>query len=136
MKKLLILIIPLLGMLLYTQSGLIFFTMQSDGYSVYGEKFPTEEYNLSASEAYFICLSSREKGVSVRLQNGDYDSLINNLLAREKFSEKYDDAVLLYYSSPFLKNYVRLKGEKINLQIAVLADGTVIAGTPVILGSY
>ncbi|MGN1042026.1 MAG: hypothetical protein ACI4SK_00930, partial [Christensenellales bacterium] len=67
MKKLLLLIIPLLGMLLYTQSGLIFFTMQSDGYSVYGEKFPTEEYDLSASEAYSLCLSSREKGVSVRL---------------------------------------------------------------------
>lgn len=137
MKKLLLLLIPCLGIIFYSTSGLIFFTAEKNGqYSVYAEKYPAQEYNLTAKEAYSLCLKENEKGISVKLSDGaDYRDVINNLLAEEKFSEYVDGLLLFYYHSPYLKNYVNLRGEKINLQIALNPNGTVIVGTPLIMGS-
>jgi len=136
MKKILFLLVPLLGIIIYASSGLIFFTLgENCRYSVYGSTYPTVEYNLTATEAYKICLFENEKGVSVKLNDKNGENLIKTLLAEEKFSEYCDGTILRYYHSPYLKKSVKVRGEIINLQIATSADGTVIAGTPLIMGS-
>ncbi len=137
MKKLVIVLIAAVGVILYSASALILFTANKNSrYTVYTDGFCSEEYSLDAFAAYKACLFESEKGLSVK-PDADFDckKFIKTVSAEKIFTESCEGIELTYYRSPFIKNYITLKNERINLEIAKKPNGEIIIGTPIILGS-
>lgn len=137
MKKLLIVLIAAVGVILYSASALVLFTADKNArYTVYTDGFNQNEYVLNAFTAYKTCFFESEKGLSVK-PDADFDceKFIKSLSAEKIFTESCEGIKLTYYRSPFIKNYITLKNEKINLEIAQKPNGEIIIGTPIILGS-
>lgn len=137
MKKILIVLIAAVGVILYSASALILFTADKNArYAVYTDGFCHDEYSSDAFSAYKTCLFEDEKGLSVK-PDGDFDceKFIKSISAEKIFTENFEEIELTYYRSPFIKNYITLKHEKINLEIAKKPNGEIIIGTPIILGS-
>lgn len=142
MKKIVasfILIIAFLSvLLLFSSGGFILATLFTHGnYSVYGSALPEEEYALSPINACFETFLESERGIAVRFNSvSDAEKLVDILQAEEISAEKFDTFTIKTYRSPFIRHSETVRGERVNLQIAVSNDGTVTAGTPLLLGSY
>lgn len=137
MKKLLIVLIAAVGVILYSASALVLFTADKTArYTVYTDGFNSDEYALDSFSAYKTCLFESEKGLSVKpAADFDCEKFIKSVSAEKIFTENCEGIELTYYRSPFIKNYITLKNEKINLEIARKPNGEIIIGTPIILGS-
>lgn len=135
-----IIMIPVLlfALLLLSGGGFIIATAFGNGkYSVYSSRFPDSEYDMNVFEAYLKTVLESEEGISVRFENPyDCDKLIKALRAKEVVVERYEGFTLTSYYSPYLRHKKTVRGQIINLQIAVNNDGNITAGTPLILGSY
>lgn len=77
----------------------------------------------------------RGETMSFTGDESDFEALINKLNLKKTIYQNSSDAKTVYGYSRKLRGYVYVDGEKVNIQI-VLKDGQVIAGTPVIFGSY
>ncbi len=61
--------------------------------------------------------------------------IMSSLCAKELLCEQVDDIIIYYAYSVRLLSPVTVHGYRVNLMIAV-SDGKVVAGTPLIYGSY
>ncbi len=142
MKKIavsIVLIIAFLAVLIiFSSGGFILATLYTGGnYSVYASSMPDNEYSLKPLNAWFETFLESERGISVRFNSvSDAEKLVKILCAKEISEEKFDSFTVKTYRSPFIRQTETVRGEKVNLQIAVNNDGTVTAGTPLLLGSY
>ena len=65
----------------------------------------------------------------------DYEKVLSKFDATVKFTEKVDGVTSLYAYSSKIKTYIIVKGQKINLHIALKNTGMKI-GSPLIFGSF
>ncbi len=75
------------------------------------------------------------KGVTIRLKKYSYEELLSKFKVRILKEEIIDEKKIIYGFSDFLNEGVFLDHKKVNIQIVVNGD-SLIAGTPLILGSY
>lgn len=138
MKKIAAVIVLIAAVLLLASGGFVLATAFTGGtYTVYTDALAEEEYNLNIFQAYFKTVVEQEQGVSVRFHSpDDAEELIKVLNAKFVSVDYYDSFTVTTYYTPLIRNSKTVNGEKVNLQIAVRDDGTVTAGTPLILGSY
>lgn len=137
MKKIIFAVVLAIAALLYAPSSFILYTATPDAsYSVYCDEPTTAEYTLDWKQACKTCLLEKEQGISlIAGKDFDRENFLRGLAASNVFSEYCEGIILEYYSSPFVRNYIELNGYKINIEIALRPDGTVIIGSPIILGS-
>ncbi len=135
MKKILLLLIPTVLILIYSSIGLLVLSPEREGeYTLYTDGIQREN-DLSYTECLLKSMTTDEKGITLRIKEGiGYENIVRNLKAEEKFVEKTSDSILIYYYTPYLKNYVKLKDYRINLQICINNEYTVV-GTPLVYGS-
>ena len=138
MKKIFATIVIIVALVLLSGGGFTLATVPLKGaYSVYNTSMPTEEYNLNAFQAYARILISKEQGISVKFDGEEnVEKLVNTLHAKKIYEEQIDGLTISAYYSALIRRSVTIGENKVNLQIAVNSDGTVVAGTPLILGSY
>lgn len=142
MKKIaasvILIIIFLSVLLIFSSGGFILATLFTGGkYSVYASALPDREYTLTPIDAWYETFLESEKGIAVRFESReDADKLVKILNAKEISEEKFDSFTVKTYRSPFIRHSETVRGEKVNLQIAVNNDGTVTVGTPLLQGSY
>ena len=63
------------------------------------------------------------------------DELLSSAYATLVFCEEVQETAVVYAYSPFIYRFVTVRGEKVNLMIAVKSDAVVV-GSPIIKGSY
>ena len=68
-------------------------------------------------------------------KNFNYKNLLDSLDCKFICEESLDDVKSIYFYSKSLSKFEIIKGEKVNLQIAISKDEIVI-GTPIIYGGY
>lgn len=138
MKKIFLTLLAIICVLLLAAGGFIIATLFTDGvYSVYLDTAPEEEYNLNAFNAYLKTVFYSEDGISVRFEGKEKaDKLVSVLKAEEVGSETFSGITVKSYRSPLIRRTRKTAFGEVNLQIAVKQDGTVTAGTPLLLGSY
>ncbi len=138
MKKIFLVLLSIICVLLLAAGGFIIATLFTDGvYSVYLDSAPVEEYDLNAFDAYLKTVLYREDGISVRFEGREKaEKLVSVLKAEEVGSETVSGMTVTSYRSPLIRRSKKTAFGEVNLQIAVKQDGTVTAGTPLLLGSY
>ena len=75
------------------------------------------------------------ESISFFAELSDLYKSVDLLNASVVFCEETNGIVVLYAFTQNIKNYVRVNGELVNLQLAY-KNNTVTIGTPLILGSY
>lgn len=90
---------------------------------------------LTFSAPLAALLSGEVKGESVTYSGDRYQEFVQKYAARLLFEERLDGVVSYYLYSPRLVGFVRLNGKRVNLQIAVGSEQTVV-GTPLIFGGW
>ncbi len=88
-------------------------------------------------EAYIALAKSKTLGgQSVSFSDTEYmNKIVAKLRAKKLFCESAGDIVTEYYYTPRIRNFVVIKGRKVNLQIAYGKENCCV-GTPVIFGGY
>lgn len=74
-------------------------------------------------------------GEAVEVDFTDYQKILSEFSATVKFTENAEGITSFYAYSPKIKTYILLKGERINLHIALRNAGMKI-GSPLIFGSF
>lgn len=138
MKKIFLTLLAIICVLLLAAGGFIIATLFTDGvYSVYLDAAPDEEYRLNAFEAYLKAVLYSEDGISVRFEGKQKaEKLVSLLKAEEIACETLSGITVKSYRSPLIRRTRKTSYGEVNLQIAVNENGTVTAGTPLLLGSY
>ena len=93
-------------------------------------------YLGESSSAPAVSANSPLAKLESAVYRGDrYTEFSQKFGAKLLFTEQVDGATSYYLYSPALGGGVSLKGEKVNLQIAV-GGGQTVVGTPLIFGSW
>lgn len=106
-------------------------------YSSVSEVYVTDG-SLREGEIYSVFeIVNGKAGESCRVdkKNFSVEECIKYFDAEIIFTEKVDGIVSLYLYSPQIKRYKTVKGERINLHVA-LCESYVALGSPVIYGAY
>ena len=112
------------------------FYKYSNSYDVYlGDNSSLAEI-VEVDSPYFFALG-KKWGESVRLSPKDFslENLLEDFSARLVFSESTSTHQIYYAFSPTIRYQKRVKGKKVNLQIAI-AKNSVVLGSPLIFGSF
>lgn len=133
MKKLLLLFVAIAFCLIFS-FAFFFVARGNNGYSVYRGAVESE-YGLSFNKALLKVLTEDEDGISFRLQS-DKDEFVKSMKAKVVTTEYLDTVTVTDYYSPYIRRYVNIGKNRVNMQIAVDIYGNVTVGSPVIIGSY
>ncbi len=112
-------------------------------FSDYGDRF--EVYlNSSSSLAKAVSVSGKQliflknvegESVKVSAKGFNLDELFKEFDATVKFTEQAEQVVIYYTYSPKIKYRKKVKGERVNLQVAVGRE-QITLGAPLIFGSF
>ena len=92
-------------------------------------------FSLTKQEFFESKDSLNYFSMSIESEESDAESLLNAVVAVIKFEQHLDNLHIYYAYSEKLGKAVVIDGQRVNLQIAV-RGGKLIAGSPLIVGSY
>lgn len=129
-------LIALLFLCFHVQGSKPLFYSYADSFEVYlvDGSFSS---NIKQCDYYEFISTKNIKGEACKINadNFDLDSFIKSFNARVVFVEELDEVVVYYAFSPEIKYLECVRGECVNLHVAV-RKGQVTVGAPLIYGSF
>lgn len=139
MKKLLVVLVVLIILVVGHNPTMNFCLLDyfSGEYVVYTENFTDEDaVNLGFCYMNTKPQISNIVGESIMVENLEVSTAIDVLKARVVKTEYLEDGTTIIYAyTNLISQYVKLQNQKINLQLAIKNEKTII-GWPLILGSF
>ncbi len=84
---------------------------------------------------YYFLRGVKGESVTLSAKGFELESILSDFGARVVFTENLSNATVYYAYSPKIKSQKTVRGEKINLQVAISGE-RVVLGAPLIFGSF
>lgn len=75
-------------------------------------------------------------GIQFYYKDTNLEQILKNLKFQQISEQKLDNLQIFYGFTPYYSDCIVLEGKKINVQIVVSEEGTILAGFPVVLTGY
>ncbi len=112
------------------------FADYSQSYEVYlGEGSSLAKIIQVDKPEYYRLANIKGESVRIDAEGFDLDNLLSDFDAEIKFSESVEGREIYYAYSPKIKDALNVRGQRINLQVAI-AKEQVVLGSPLIFGSF
>ncbi len=112
------------------------FKRYADNYEVYlGQASSLADIKVVEDKEYVWLRGVKGESVTLKAEQFDLDKLLKEFDASVIFTETTSDSQIIYAYSPKIKYQKKIKGQTINLHVA-MAKERVVVGSPLIFGSF